>query len=155
MHNCDPTLRRYRTGVSCRHILHEQRSGKVQDSQDKRCLLNFRFLQTMQAIRLVRGTNSSRSSLSAGRPSAFFGLSDRSLETFSSARRERSLKKSSLRDEEFRAILLFQSRTSEWAGFGRGDSGQWHAFHQKVGGDNVQMLQFMESTTSTTIEVRS
>lgn len=69
-----------------------------------RVLLNFRFRQIIHAIRLVRGTKPSGSSVALIFELVFLGLLDRFPEPFlfqlPYAWRERSLKKSSVGDSE-------------------------------------------------------
>lgn len=114
MRNCAPIVHRYHNWVSCRRILHRQKLETVQHSLNKQLLLSFRFLQTIHAIRLVRGTNPSGSSFVLAPISVFFGLLDRAPEPFSFMRRERSLKKSSAVGSGFGGIV--QAERFEQAG---------------------------------------
>lgn len=75
-------------------------------SPGKHVLLNFRFLQTIHAIRLVRGTNSSESLFVVFCILVGFEVSDRALGSISFARYDKLLKKPSLEDSEFDGVIL-------------------------------------------------
>ena len=105
--------------------------SQIVDFRQRQSLLNFRFLQTTQAIRLVRGTNPWTSSMVVTLTLVFLGLLDRPPELPSLVRRGRSLKKSSLGSLECGDILrsgkgLDEQNLNTLCGTEREDTAQPH-----------------------------